>query len=521
MRWSLVAVLIVASCKGDKSPPPPASAPMPVPRAPSSTVEQDALWRLAPDAADFGIVASAQGVRSIENGFLAIKQLFHAAPDLKTAALELDVELRKVFGTSEVSLARYGMSPGKGMAVFHLTDGGEVLVLPVVNRAKFVAATKGTTASDGDVIDDLICKTIKNVYACAKSEPLLMRLGADGMQGDIKLAGARGDIEIVGNAPDFFGAPVTVAAVAQLARGTVVVRGGIEGLGPSIDRVKSVGKPMFDANKAVSFMVLNLAPLVAGLPLPAEPIAPGVPVDELARSLDAPVTMSIAPDLASGELTIPMRNATLARQLVDKCGAIEPLRMLGAAASDGVCHLTIPQASFDGWVDANAIHVGKKGVAPSTATLSPTPIATELASGDWAFAVYGRGALIGDKPLPPLPASLTDTSAKLGLRALLMVNELGVGIRADAGVLRFVASLRTAWSNPDDVVAKLVAISPDQVLEGKAGAMSRRIAKASPTSLFATDLRGDLVGLMIPAAAIGLVAGYMMPGLVDESHDEN
>jgi hypothetical protein len=110
--------------------------------------------------------------------------------------------------------------------------------------------------------------------------------------------------------------------------------------------------------------------------------------------------------------------------------------------------------------------------------------------------------------------------AKLGLRAWLMVNELGVGIRADGEVLRFVASLRTAWSNSDDVVAKLAAITPDQVMAGKSGAISRRIAKSAPTSAFATDLRGDLVGVMIPTAAIGFVAGYAMPGLLDAEPSE-
>lgn len=521
MRWLLVAMLLFASCKRSNSSAPPLPAQVPVPQPPASTAEQDALWRLAPDGADIGLVVSSRGLVSLESGFAAVKQLFHTSPELKSAALEVDVKLRKYVGTSVVTLANLGMSPGKGAAWFRLTDGGEVGVLPVIDRTKFVAAMKGTHAADGDVVDDYVCKAIQAMYACAKPADLLTRLGKDGMRDDIKLAGARGDIEIVGDVEGVLSTPVTIAAVAQLAHGSVVVRGGIDGLPPLISAIKPVGKPMVDASKAIGFSVLNLTPLLAALPLPSEPIVPGVAFDELAKNIDAPITVSIAPDATDGNARIPVKNAALAQELIEQCGAIGPLMMFGANANNGVCHLSIPlsASSIDAWVESNAIHIGKNGAAPTSATLPPTPIATELASGEWGLAVYGRGTLLAERHIPPLLSGLSRNRAKLGLRAPMMVNEIGVGLRADGNILRFVASLRTAWSNPDDVVAKIVEITPSQVDEGKSGALAKQIATTWPSSPFATDLRGGLVGVMSPAAAISLVAGFLTQASVDEEDE--
>ena len=94
MRSLVVAAVLVGGCKKDKAgtPPPPA------PKAPVSTAEQDALWKLAPDGAIVGIVVSSRGLSSLESGWLAVRNLIQTAPELARAAAEMSEKLTSVFG---------------------------------------------------------------------------------------------------------------------------------------------------------------------------------------------------------------------------------------------------------------------------------------------------------------------------------------------------------------------------------------------------------------------------------------
>ena len=90
-----------------------------------------------------------------------------------------------------------------------------------------------------------------------------------------------------------------------------------------------------------------------------------------------------------------------------------------------------------------------------------------------------------------------------------------IGVRADGDTLRFLVSFRTAWSNPDDVVAKLMAIDPQTVLAGKGAATAKEIAAAHPGSPFAADYKAGLSGVMIPTAAVGILAAVAVPAFMD------
>src|SRR6187551_1079468 len=139
IRALVVAAVLVVGCKKEKGPP-----PAPSPKAPVSTAEQDALWKLAPDGTVAGVVLSSRGVASLESGWLAVRSLIKTAPELAPAADEMEKELTKIFGSSNVKLADVGMAPGKGAALFGLEKGAEVAIIPVVDRDKFLAVTKGT-----------------------------------------------------------------------------------------------------------------------------------------------------------------------------------------------------------------------------------------------------------------------------------------------------------------------------------------------------------------------------------------
>jgi len=217
------------------------------------------------------------------------------------------------------------------------------------------------------------------------------------------------------------------------------------------------------------------------------------------------------------DLHIPMKDTGPAQKLVGSCDQIPPLQMLGAKVTNGVCHVNVPQMQMelDAWIEGNELRVGKKGAPAPSVALAPTAVGNELAQGDWAFAMYGRGTLAGEGQFPPIPLGAMPDESKMALRAMLLLNEIGLGVRADGDVVHVLFNFRTAWSNPDDVVAKLIAIPPESIVQGKAAAAGKQIASASPSSPFAADYKAGLGGLMIPTATIGILAAVAIPAYMD------
>jgi hypothetical protein len=512
MRSLIVAALLVGGCKKDKQ-----ATPAPAPKAPVNTAEQDALWKLAPDGAVVGVVVSSRGISSMESAWLAVRKLIQTAPDLAKAAAKMEEKLTAVFGSSNVSLADVGLAPGKGAALFAFENKGELMIVPVANRDKFLQVTKGTKGTDADTIGDHTCKTVQGVYACAKPAELLDRVGKAPMGDKLKLAGTRGDVEITGAIVDKSGKhpSINFAAAVQLERGEAIVRGAVQGVpAMATDRLKAVTKTTIDPATASGFAMINLAPMLAGAPIPPQPIAPGVSLPELIGNLDGPVTVTVVPGTITMDVRIPMKDTTPAQKLIDQCETLG--RMLGAKLVNGACHVSIPQMQleYDAWIDGKQLRIGNKAAKAST-TIAPSAIATEIAKGEWALAMYGRGTLLGEGQFPPIPMSSITDDAKLGFRVLALLNEFGFAVRADGDTLRFVYSVRTAWSNPDDVVAKIVAIDPMLILQGKAAASAKEIATASPTSPFAGDFKAGLGGVLIPTATIGILAAVAIPAFMD------
>jgi hypothetical protein len=514
MRFLLVAALLVGGCKKDK----PAAPPAPTPSAPVSTAEQDALWKLAPDGAIVGIVVSSRGISSIEAGWIAVRKLIQTAPELAKAAAEMEQKLTSVFGSSNVALADVGLAPGKGAAMFAFENKGELIIVPLANRDKFLQVTKGTKGADSDTIGDHTCKTVQGIYACAKPAELLERVGKAPMGDKLKLAGSRGEIEIAGAiVDDKTGKAINFAAAVQLERGGAIARGAVQGVPAMVsDRLKASGKQTIDPTKAAGFAMINLAPMLAGAPIPPETVAPGVTLDQLIGNIDGPVTVTIAPGAIVPDLRIPMKDTAPAQKLIDQCETFPAAKMLGAKLVNGACHVSVPQMQMelDAWIDGKQLRVANK-TAKAGATVAVNAAATEIAQGEWAFAMYGRGTLFGEGTFPPIPMGAIDDNAKLGFRVMSLLNELGIAVRADGDTLRFVYSVRTAWSNPDDVVAKLVAIDPMSIMSGKASVAAKEIAAAHPTSPFAADFKAGLGGLLIPTATIGMLAAVAVPAFMD------
>src|SRR5262249_3785067 len=130
---------------------------------------------------------------------------------------------------------------------------------------------------------------------------------------------------------------------------------------------------------------------------------------------------------------------------------------------------------------------------------------------------FGRGSYFDLTSLPDAANLLRamPPEARMALRALPLFNELGVAIRRDGDAIRFVYGMRTAWSNPDDVVGKLLAISSGGGISGKAAEIGRSIASAAPGSPFAEDFKAGMDGMIGLAMPIGVLAGVAIPAFMD------
>jgi len=517
--WILVVVLLAVAgggCKKDKK----NASGTSVPKPPASTVEQDALWALAPDHVAVGIVISPQGVGRIQNGMLDLKALLDSAPDLAPFKGQVDEALDDALGTTDISLATAGLSPTKGFALFAVDQAPPIVILPVGDRDKFLAVThgtKGATPNDPDMIKKATCKTIKNVYACAKDTSLFERMGKGSMKDQLALAGARGDIEAAAVIPSK--QPVTVAAVAQLDRGTVVVRGAVKGAPPEAKAYLVNLKPRVDKDRTSGFMLFNLQPIAQQMAAtaPHQEVFPGVFIDELVRSVNGPLTMTIANGSQDIDARLPVADTAAWQKVIDQCTTLPPLKMLGATTQAGTCHVPVPQmmTSIDVWTEGKEVRIGNKSSKGGGTAAPLSAVGEELASTDWMFALYGRGTLLGgNMPGVGMPAAQLPPEAMLGIRALTLVNELGFGVKADGDTIRFVASIRTVWANPDDVTKKLLAIPPGDVVEGKASAAAKAIADGAPGSAFAGDFAAGYGGLMVPAAGVGAIAGVAAPAFM-------
>lgn len=118
--------------------------------------------------------------------------------------------------------------------------------------------------------------------------------------------------------------------------------------------------------------------------------------------------------------------------------------------------------------------------------------------------------------MPSTTKASKPAEASVFLRSLPWFSEFGAGVRKDGDVLHFLAGVRTAWANPDDVVAKLLAISAAQVLSGQAAEIAKSIAGAAPRSPFAQDQKAGAGGMLaviplivLPSVGIPAFMDYM------------
>ena len=500
-------LLLIAACHRDGGP-----------ATPVSTADQDAFWKLAPDGAVFGIVASPRALAMAEHAWGDVRAFMGATPELAPTLVKIGAAL----GTPDLSFASLGLTATKGGALFLVGPASGIAIVPVADRDKFLAAVHGMKGDKADTIDTrTTCMTTHGVYACASDPALFDRLG----KGELTAAaaGARGDIEIAAHDLPIDGNPTAFAAVVQLERGAVTLRGAVAGLSSKVlGAMGDASKPRIDDDRTVGFAVAHVTGLIAQLPDDGDGnLAFGYKDSDVFKSIVDPLTMTM--HASSFDVRVPLSDPAPIRTLVIEHCADGPLKEAHATLVDGTCHVAIPNApslAVDLWMDGNSLRIGQKA-AVAGPKLELTAIAKELSGQSWQFAFYGRGSVLGAGALLAQQDQLRELPVDSAgimhiiVRAMIFVNELGIAVRVDGSQLRFVFSLRTAWANPDAVVAKLIAIDPDAVIAGKGDALVKPIVDAAPGSPLAGDVGAGYGGLVVQTATVGAMSAIAIPAFIE------
>ncbi|MBA2542949.1 MAG: hypothetical protein H0V17_25100 [Deltaproteobacteria bacterium] len=476
----------------------------------------DALWKLAPEGARGAIVASPYGVAMFEKAVDTLRAFIaKAGIELSTFDKQLDLLLEDMGGKG-IKLADLGLTPTKGFARFFTKDG-TVDVLPIADRAAFVAKLKGTAAATPDGVDKVngnACKTFGPHYVCAPTEALLATVGKSNLKDRLLTVKARGDLEIVATELPLEGPSMprsSIAAAVVLERGSWVVRGTL-GNPPAdlVSKIQTQGKPRTAIGGSSGFAVFDVRTILEATD---DKVVTGVTQADIVKSIAGPLTLDVPAGSPVLDMQLPLTTPAPFQKVVEQCGEVPALAGV-ATFANGVCQLKLAQLELDleMWVDGNVLHIGKK-VPPAKAKVAMSPVATELATGNWGLAFWGRGTLFSPSGRPS-----TETPADPGMammRALSTIDEIGFGVKTDGEKqLRFLLTMRTAFADPQPVVDQITSISIVDVASGKAATKAKAIADAHPRSHFAQDLAAGQHGLVVPTQMLGTSLSLIVPALM-------
>ena len=415
----LVAVVAVGCHKE-------AAAPAP------STVDLDAMWKLAPEGAIFGMILSPSAMQMTEHAWLDVFAFIHTAPELASIAKQLDDQLQR-FGTAKPTFATLGLSTTGAAAVFMARNGKVLSVIPLADRDKLIASVHGTRGANSDVLNDNTCKPFHDVYMCAEDLALFDLVGRGHLSA--ALADSRGDIELAGQNLPVGGVSISFGAVIQLARGAITLRGAVTGIPKMVLSALGEGsKPRVQSGRSSGFAIAHLKTAVGVVPLPDD-------AKSFMASIADPLSLVMYSNSIDAQL--PLTDPSVTKRIIDACGD-GPLGKLGARVANGTCELALPNApgmSISLWLERATLHAGQK-TAPAGTSVELTELGSEFATTEWNDAFYGRGSILG---MTTTVASHPQESAhvNMALRGMLMVNELGIGVRTERDTLRFVLGART------------------------------------------------------------------------------
>ncbi len=467
----------------------------------------DSLWSLAPDATTWGVVANP---RAIGYTMRTLEHLRVLADDPDLAMLRgVIAPLDTVFGGPSRKLADIGLSSEGGAAIFG-TKEGVVIVLPVANRDKVIAALHGERGKAVDHLGDLPCKPIKNVYACASQLALFDRMGKGKLVGRAESAGGRGDVEAY-MSTGTLGSHGEGFATVAFDDGELSLHGFLAGTPPSLAPLVGRPRPHIETNRAAGFIAIDLAPLLAELPSLA---LPGRDWQKLVHSVRGPIVATMSAATNDLDVHVPLTDTGPLESLVNHCDALAAVLPIAAKPAAGACHVTIsaPYAlELEVWVEDKELRVAThKGSHPLQQPSALSAVGKELAADEWTFAAWGHGSLLA--PGFPLPAKPDDPGYTLLLRAMAQVSEAGVGLKIAADGVHARGYLRTIWTNPLAIAGKLAGVSALELTSGRAAATGQDLANKSPGTPFAGDFAAGQAGILAP---FGLVAAVALPAFYE------
>src|SRR3569623_2617532 len=129
-------------------------------KAAAPGADADALWDLAPEGTELGIVITPRAMGMLTHALAAARTVM-ATPDFVVFTPQFDA-LPDNVGS--------GLSTPQGFAVFDTKDG-VIGALPIADRDKFVTSkhgTRGSGAAAGTIIGSQ-CKPLRGTYICASS----------------------------------------------------------------------------------------------------------------------------------------------------------------------------------------------------------------------------------------------------------------------------------------------------------------------------------------------------------------
>jgi hypothetical protein len=225
---------------------------------------------------------------------------------------------------------------------------------------------------------------------------------------------------------------------------------------------------------------------------------------------DAPWVQLVA---ACGEITRHLPAGITARKKGPKCSFSASPAALGAGfltASLG------PLLAADLGVIPGALVVELGDATPTARPDRELPaFPRQILDRGHFLAAWGYGSPFeAAKAVDPTAVSTLPSDPEAGalLFWLFHLNELGFSFRVEDDGVHVALRTRTLWSNPDELVSEI-----EKALDDLAAGQPQALARASalraryPDSPLARDEEAGYHGLFVPAAAVGLVAGFMVP----------
>jgi hypothetical protein len=503
MRTQLLLVVALLGCK--KTPESSSSGPA------RGTNDADALWALAPEKLQAGFVLTPRALDMLEGGALRVQSLVQTAPDLAFVKGRLD-ELTTQLGGPFKGLADLGIDKSRGIAWFIHESGEPIVALPIADRAKLGKLSGQDLGTDPNKLGPMTCKPINTIAVCSQKPELLAGLGAAKVPASLAALGVRGDVEGVAHIGE-----ISAAGTLQIERGEALAHVTFEGVPPTtaLPVGGATGKPRVEPEHSVAFAITPVELFTQAVP-PTLPLPGGGTTGDLFATVSGPVTVTIAAGSLTPDVRVPVSDPAPAQRVIDHCKEIIPPDLFVETKEAGTCRFKVPQYSIelDLWTEAKEVRLGTKQPGPAGKTVALTPLAKEIADQGWTTAFWGRGTMFGATGFPAMAnTSLPDQGAAM-VRALSLLSEMGLAVRWEGKTASAVFGFRTVYANPDDVVTKLLAIPPADIIAGKADA-AKAIAAAHPSSPFAGDFAAGQGGLMVPTAVIGMLAAVAIPAFTN------